>query len=37
VVSSALILLGQGGEVFEDAWVEASGEVSLQAADDFSV
>ncbi len=35
--TGAPILLCQGGEVLDDDWVEASGEVALEAADDFSV
>ena len=35
--ATALILLCQSGEVFEDDGVESSGEVARDAADNFSV
>jgi hypothetical protein len=37
VVLGALILLCQCGEVFDEDGVEASGYVTLEAADDFAV
>jgi hypothetical protein len=36
-VSMALILLCQCGEVFEENWVEVSGQISFEAAHDFAV
>jgi hypothetical protein len=34
---TALILLCQCGEVFEENWVEVSGQISFEAAHDFAV